>query len=607
MSYLLPRRAHSSYASSTPSELAERVDRAWEMLAKSHLENAEQALVDPRDAYRGADGETWLPLGLGSNGQTVCPYQNEQGLAAIRNECRSLSIHNEFAINGHENRISYIVGVGHVYQVVAKVGEDISPDLIGKVQGVIDDFVKSNRWHARQQEIVHRKDRDGECFLRMFVGGDSSAQVRFVEPWQVTAPTNGGGSHAFGVEVSDGDAENPIAYWVKDGDDKQPERVEASEIQHRKAGVDCNWPRGLSLYHPVRKNLARAARILRNASTVMEIQTAIAMIRKHGAATASRVTAFAAAAATSRTTDPTTGRESTYKKYAPGTILDVPANTEYDFPTQGIDPARYVAALQAELRAIASRLVMPEFMLSSDASNANYASTMVAEGPSVKMFERLQADMTWHDLEIIWGVLRVAEGAGKIPKGLLDVIDVEVSPPVIQTRDSYKETQRDEILNRMGVLSRQSASRRAGLDYDQEQSNNEADLEQFGGGAIDAAPDSDLPPAEDEMPADAETPVDAAAQAQSKVLAAVGGIKGMLELLAAREAGTLTDDALAALLVRFYQFEPQAAGDFVATLPEVDDEPEPEPVVMPPGLGGNQPPMPPEVDAAADDEGEGEE
>ena len=47
--------------------------------------------------------------------------------------------------------------------------------------------------------------------------------------------------------------------------------------------------------------------------------------------------------------------------------------------------------LQAELRAIAARLVMPEFMFTSDASNANYASTMVAEGPAVRMFERLQA------------------------------------------------------------------------------------------------------------------------------------------------------------------------------------------------------------------------
>jgi hypothetical protein len=47
--------------------------------------------------------------------------------------------------------------------------------------------------------------------------------------------------------------------------------------------------------------------------------------------------------------------------------------------------ASFVAVLHAELRAIASRLVMPEFMLTSDASNGNYASTMVAEGPAMRM------------------------------------------------------------------------------------------------------------------------------------------------------------------------------------------------------------------------------
>ena len=54
---------------------------------------------------------------------------------------------------------------------------------------------------------------------------------------------------------------------------------------------------------------------------------------------------------------------------------------EYDFPARGLDASSFVAVLQAELRAIAARLVMPEFMFTSDASNANYASTMVAEGP----------------------------------------------------------------------------------------------------------------------------------------------------------------------------------------------------------------------------------
>ena len=46
------------------------------------------------------------------------------------------------------------------------------------------------------------------------------------------------------------------------------------------------------------------------------------------------------------------------RRYGPGTILDVLGDTDYQFPASGLDAGRYVAVLQAELRAIASRLVM---------------------------------------------------------------------------------------------------------------------------------------------------------------------------------------------------------------------------------------------------------
>ena len=51
------------------------------------------------------------------------PFADEQQLAQIRDQCRALAVANEFAINGHENRISYIVGSGHVYRAVAKQGK----------------------------------------------------------------------------------------------------------------------------------------------------------------------------------------------------------------------------------------------------------------------------------------------------------------------------------------------------------------------------------------------------------------------------------------------------------------------------------------------------
>ena len=59
---------------------------------------------------------------------------------------------------------------------------------LAEVQAVLDEFVRVNKWHKRQQEIVRRKDRDGECFLRLFAAPDGTIRLRFVEPGQVATP-----------------------------------------------------------------------------------------------------------------------------------------------------------------------------------------------------------------------------------------------------------------------------------------------------------------------------------------------------------------------------------------------------------------------------------
>ena len=183
--------------------------------------------------------------------------------------------------------------------------------------------------------------------------------------------------------------ETVLAYFV-DG-----RRVAAADIQHRKANVDANVKRGLPLFFPVRKNLRRADKLLRNMSVVAEIQSAIALIRKHHGSTKSSVQQFAAAQTDLTVTQAGSGRTTSFRRFGPGTILDAPSGIDYDFPASGLDAATYVTILQAELRAIASRLVMPEFMLTSDASNGNYASTMVAEGPAMRLF-RPAADRSGH-------------------------------------------------------------------------------------------------------------------------------------------------------------------------------------------------------------------
>jgi capsid protein len=136
-----------------------------------------------------------------------------------------------------------------------------------------------------------------------------------------------------------------------------------------------------------------------------------------------------------------------------------------------------VVALQAELRAIASRLVMPEFMLSSDASNANYSSTMVAEGPAVKMFERLQASTITDDEEVLERALDHAIASGRLPEGTKELVQIVAEPPTVQTRDALKDAQRDQILRTNKVMSKETMAARHGLDYQAEKENMEEESE----------------------------------------------------------------------------------------------------------------------------------
>lgn len=437
--------------------LDQRLTEAWDALY--------DALIDPREAYGDKPGE-WLPVARGEFGReraSTGPLDELQ-LAALRAECRQLALDNEFAINGHENRISYLVGSGHLYRVVPRRGMQPEQMLVTKAQCELDNFLRDNSWPARQQEIVRRRDRDGEAFLRFFVTSEGFLRVRFIEPGNVATPLELANrpEARLGLLTEPDDVENVVGYFV------EGELVPAAQVQHRRANVDANVRRGLPLYTAVRKNLRRAERLLRNMSTVAEIQSAIALVRKHRAASRGGLEAFVANGADASFTNPTTNRTEYLRRYAPGTVIDAPSTVDYEFPVAQLNAGGFVAVLQAELRAIASRLVMPEFMLSSDASNANYSSTLVAEGPAMRMFSRLQAELVGDDLPVMERAIQTAIDAGRLPPETLEQCDLTATPPSLVIRNPLHEDQRYRIEHAAGILSPQSWCQRVGLDYDTE-------------------------------------------------------------------------------------------------------------------------------------------
>ena len=114
---------------------------------------------------------------------------------------------------------------------------------------------------------------------------------------------------------------------------------------------------------------------------------------------------------------------------------------------------------------------MPEFMLTSDASNANYASTMVAEGPAMRMFARLQAEQVADDVEVMsprGGERR--RGGPAAARGARRDRDHRRRPDARRARSNARGP---AVPNRNanGILSPQTWSQRLGLDYEQEQAN----------------------------------------------------------------------------------------------------------------------------------------
>jgi len=419
--------------------------------------------VDPEDALRGADGRKWDLLGAAD--QTLSSViRTEAQLTEVRNECRMLAIGNPYAINAHENRINYIVGTGHQYRVVSKKHVEASDEQVAKVQAVLDGFTDANRWQRRQAEIVRRKDRDGECFLRLFPQADGTTSVRFVEPKQVASPRSPHNtSLRMGIQFDADDAEIPVAYII-DG-----ESVDAAAIQHRKANVDSNVPRGLPLFYSVKKELEKIERIDRNMAAVTGIQSAIAIIKRHKSGTQAGIKSKATGDADASVTNTRTGSTTYHKRFDPGTILDALQDTEYDFPSMRVKPDSFVPVCEHLLRGVASRLVLPEFMLTSNARNSNYASTMVAEGPAVKQFERMQGDLIEEDIELLDKVLAHAVSAGLLEQEAVDATMIAATAPMLATRDRLKEVQADEVLVRNGAMSDQTMAERSGLDWDNEQ------------------------------------------------------------------------------------------------------------------------------------------
>jgi hypothetical protein len=436
---------------------------------------------DPMEPMLGPDGGLWDVI-TGHDTEDWRPYSDEEGLAKARRIGQWLRHCTPFGRSAIENRISYIVGFGHTYNVMERQGEDATDEQKKRVKDWLDTWLELNRWYAKQQENVDRRDTEGEVFIRMFRNEDGYLRLRYIEPGAVYCPAdlNGKDECTFGIETDPDDVETVIRYWVND------EPIDADEIQHRKRNAKSTDKRGTPLLWAFRHNIHRAMKTLRNGSTLIEIQTAYAVVKKVAAKVGTTVKAWAQQQANAQVTSqkPGYGNAETnstfHQKVQPGSMTTIPDTTDIELPGIGADPSKTAGAVQAEGRAVAAAMIMPEYMLTADASNGNFASTMIAEGPAVKNFERLQYDEIKFDLELINKAAEFAVEMNILKAGDLEVLKIEAEPPKLIVRDAMKDAQTRQIDIGAGILSIQTATAESGRDYETEQQNMEAHDESNG-------------------------------------------------------------------------------------------------------------------------------
>lgn len=402
------------------------------------------------------------------------PYSDMEEAAAIREASRLLGTYNEYAQGALRNRQNFVCGWGWTVSLRGVDGEDVTATDRAALTAWLKDFGRRNNWIRRQRATQLRLDRDGEVFIRKFRDRQGNLVLRFVWPDQVKPPMGLEREAPYGIEYAGDDMETPLQYWV----DGNP--VDAADMQHRKLDDDFGLPRGLPFLFAVRRALGSAAKISRNVSALSVIQAAIAMIRKHKLATVAAIQNIVAANADVTVKDGTTGKTRQGTAYVPGTILDATDDVDYEFPAQGANPGAFMPPMEALLRAAAAALVMPEFMLTADASNNSYASTMVAEGPAVRAFQAAQQDAIEYDLEILRTEIELQSAKGTLPAGILERVEVCLEPMSPAVRDTMVEAQARQIDMEAGILSPQTATAETGRDYETEQENIETHAERYG-------------------------------------------------------------------------------------------------------------------------------
>ena len=422
------------------------------------------------DRFGGMSGWFQNRNNRGGNPQA---YLTENDLRFARERSRDLACSNEYARNALRVRQVYTIGTGLRVTVMPRAGveeDQRAIELAQEVQSFLEVWAAHTKAVAKQKESVLRFDRDGEAFIRVYDEGDI-LNFAFLEPEHIGEWTSG---DSFGIKTDPDNIGKVLGYWYKPMEQSEAEFIEAEKIVYCKANTDSGIKRGLPYLYPIFNVLEKIEGIDASMAATIKIQASIAMIRKHGYAKSDAIESALNSRKDFDITNHYNGSTTHAKHYQPGSILDTDGNTEYEFPSMSANMTHAVNVKSSLLRTAAAGVGMPEYMLTSDASNGNYASSQVAESPVIADF--LACQHYWGDVYgqgvyidgadngLMWRAIKLAVDRGSLPDEALDMLTLKCEGPNIVVRDRNQETNRLKILVDGGIIKRDQWARMEGME-----------------------------------------------------------------------------------------------------------------------------------------------
>lgn len=372
----------------------------------------------------------------------------------LRTQARLLVAENPHARNVLRLMEAYVVGPDcRVSTTPSEAGSN--RDVARTADRLWRSFLTANCRHFSFREFARRTWRDGECFLRFYARAEWPPSVRFLDPETIGATAEH--PETQGIVTEPDDIESSIAYLQIDPTTGElAVTIPAEEVLHTKINADSNELRGTTLFAPLIGPLRQYERWLEIELIARKLQASIVLWRK---VADGPVASFGSSADDDLELEPAAS-----ERFQPGSILTTSGSTDLQFlqPPSHIRDAAPLGRMM--LLSAAAGAGLPEYMLTGDASNANYASTMIAEGPAVKLFQGEQRFLAV-ELSRLWRrVMKEAVRRGLLPAAFLETCGPDWTFPTVVARDRPRERYADVRLVQAGILSRAEVARRENVD-----------------------------------------------------------------------------------------------------------------------------------------------